>query len=50
MVIPEYIKNAENCLVVCPEEELQKIQESVKNSSSVTIKTRNNLSGEYFNV
>ncbi|XP_044755591.1 anamorsin homolog [Coccinella septempunctata] len=43
MDIPEYIKNAENCLVVCPEEEFEKVQESVKNSSSVVIKTQKNL-------
>ncbi|KAL3285291.1 hypothetical protein HHI36_019401 [Cryptolaemus montrouzieri] len=45
MDIRDYIKNAESCLVVCPKEELQTVQESVKNSHSVVIKTQEDLEG-----
>ncbi|KAK9881396.1 hypothetical protein WA026_016286 [Henosepilachna vigintioctopunctata] len=45
MDIKKYIKNTESCLVVCPQEEVEKVQESVKDSPSVAIKTQADLNG-----
>lgn len=42
MDIPEYILNSKNSLVVCPEEEFQLVQESIK-KPSIPIKTQKHL-------